>query len=165
MKELPQRVLAVKLRTAIDRAMRHPSPRWRFQVWWLIENNPRGAASSHVAHNLGAARRVWLARFVTNQGRTSLGRTTVIKISSLPPEEQAEWHDYLRRKIEMVRKHHVETIAPQEGAEWTTESLCSYCMHKAKFHDTMGCREYHCSCRSFTLPTVVRGDAVPEKKG
>ena len=58
--EMPQRELSMRLCLAIDRAQRHP--RWGQAVAVLLEENPRGAASSHVTHNLGAARRAWLAR-------------------------------------------------------------------------------------------------------
>jgi len=91
MKELPQRILALELRTAIDRAMARPGARWKFQVWWLIENNPRGAASSHVAHNLGAARRAWLARLAT---------------MLTDPRSLEE---------DMVRKHDIEPTKKTEG--------------------------------------------------
>lgn len=81
--EIPQRVLAVKLRTAIDRAMRHPSTRWVEAVQRLRRENPRGSNSSHVRHNLGAARRAWLARL----------DTMVTDTRSL--------------EVEMVRKHEI----------------------------------------------------------
>jgi hypothetical protein len=64
MTEVPQRRLAIELRIAIDRAMRHESPRWVSAVRHLVRDNPHGVASSHVTHNLGVARRAWLARVV-----------------------------------------------------------------------------------------------------
>lgn len=65
---LPQRTLVYVLRTAIDRAMRHDQERYVEAALRVVDENPRGARSSHVTHNLGATRLAWLrahARDVT----------------------------------------------------------------------------------------------------
>jgi hypothetical protein len=82
--ELPQRVLAVKLRTAIDRAMARPGARWVEAVQRLRRENPHGSTSSHVGHNLGAARRAWLARLDTMENARSLEEDMVRKSETLP---------------------------------------------------------------------------------
>lgn len=56
---LSQRAVAVRLRTAIDRAS-VDGRAWR-TVERLVRTNPRASVSSHVTHNLGD-RRVALAR-------------------------------------------------------------------------------------------------------
>lgn len=62
--ELPQRILAYELRIAIDRCMRSSDQRFVERLQRLVGDNPRGVWSSHVQHNLGVARRAWLARHV-----------------------------------------------------------------------------------------------------
>jgi hypothetical protein len=74
MAELPQRKLAYELRIAIDRAMRSPQPRFLRKVTQLVEENPRGAGSRHVTHNLGRGRRAYLARLAASQNGHSLAR-------------------------------------------------------------------------------------------
>ena len=118
--EMSQRRLAVKLRLAIDREQRHPTSRWHKAVAKLLEENPRGAASSHVAHNLGAARRAWLARVhATHKGLVS---------PSLEKEDT------------MVRKHEIpETKKTAEPPKKPKSDV--------------------------KADAVIRGDAVPNKKG
>ena len=60
----------MELRIAIDRAMRSPQPRWLKAVAALVHENPRGWESSHVRHNVGEARRAFVAQVVTTQGRS-----------------------------------------------------------------------------------------------
>lgn len=67
MPELPQRRLAYELRIAIDRAMRSPQPRHINKLLHLLAANPRGVQSSHVQHNLGVARRAYVAQLVPTQ--------------------------------------------------------------------------------------------------
>lgn len=55
--ELPQRLLALELRFAIDDARQSGRVT---KVRQLLEENPSGARSSHVAHNLGPERMQWL---------------------------------------------------------------------------------------------------------
>lgn len=59
--ELPQRLLALELRYSIDLAVRHPFVN-RERVRRLLFDNPHGAASRHVAHNLGKRRMNWLRK-------------------------------------------------------------------------------------------------------
>jgi hypothetical protein len=60
---LPQRLLAIELRTEIDRARRRP---WDTQAARraldLARSHPDGLRSAHVRHNIGADRLTWLAR-------------------------------------------------------------------------------------------------------
>ena len=168
MTELPQRVLAVKLRTAIDRAMRHPSSRWRFQVWWLMEQNPRGSRSSHVLHNLGAARRAWLAQLDTTAGTRSLEQDVPTTFSSLSDEEQEEWRRYLRKRVAqlygvseeslMVRKH--EIPATEKPAGGPIKPQGEY-MVGEKGEETF----IPTTPGTIVKEQAIRGDAVPEKKG
>lgn len=72
MAELPQRKLAYELRIAVDRAMRSPQPRFVRRVRQLVEENPKGMKSRHVTHNLGVARRAYVARLVASQDGRSL---------------------------------------------------------------------------------------------
>jgi hypothetical protein len=63
---IPQSRLTNELRVAIDRAMYAvdtPQKRASLRVLRrLIEENPRSYVSAHVQHNLGRARRAWLAQ-------------------------------------------------------------------------------------------------------
>ena len=56
----PQRRLALELRYAIDIARKQPSVTNAAKVAELIDSHPHGFLSSHVQHNLGQARVVWL---------------------------------------------------------------------------------------------------------
>ena len=67
MNELPQQVLALELRYAIDIARRVNSEASYARVKKLIEDNPHNVRSRHVEHNLGVGRIEWLKK------RPSLG--------------------------------------------------------------------------------------------
>lgn len=58
---LPQRLLAVVLRTEIDRAIAGDTRAARRAID-LARSNPAGVRSSHVRHNLKPWRLFWLAR-------------------------------------------------------------------------------------------------------
>jgi hypothetical protein len=60
--ELPQRVLALELRYAIDVERKRATAAHFNKVARLIEDNPYGFASRHVRHNLGTERTDWLKR-------------------------------------------------------------------------------------------------------
>lgn len=78
MTELPQRKLAVELRIAIDRAMRSPQQRWYEAIAKLIYENPNGWGSSHVTHNVGEARRAFVAQLLASpRGRSLLDMEAV----------------------------------------------------------------------------------------
>jgi hypothetical protein len=90
-------VLAYELRIAIDRAQR--LPRYLEAVYTLVEENPRGTASSHVRHNLGARRRAWLVTALGwIQEAHSLQMTAVYRIL------EAEMVDGVRhiKKVELI---------------------------------------------------------------
>jgi hypothetical protein len=75
-----QRQLLYELRHAIDRAMRRPSDTQAIaRVQQLLAENPRSASSSHVTHNLGIARRAWLAHLPSSPEGRSLGRFSTEK--------------------------------------------------------------------------------------
>lgn len=69
---LSQRRLVYELRVAIDRvrnaqtASTHTSA--LKEVERLVDQNPSSVQSRFVIHNLGAARRAWLADFTTTRG-------------------------------------------------------------------------------------------------
>ena len=59
---LPQRLLAIELRMAIDRATRRPSDTQAVELALeLAHSHPRAMRSSHVRRNVGRARLAWLA--------------------------------------------------------------------------------------------------------
>lgn len=60
-RELPQRTLALELRYYIDLRFKTPTIA-RDRVRYLLRNHPHGAASRHVAHNLGKRRMDWLRK-------------------------------------------------------------------------------------------------------
>lgn len=64
---MPQRRLSYELRIAIDRCMRSDDRRYGDRLRSLLDDNPRGVWSSHVQHNLGGARRAWLAEFARGE--------------------------------------------------------------------------------------------------
>lgn len=58
---VPQRQLALRLRYHIDCIMRgHDRERHESEVAALALDNPTSLRSSHVAHNVGAARLAWM---------------------------------------------------------------------------------------------------------
>ncbi len=57
---LPQRMLALELRTAIDVAIRLPRADHIDKVRILMEDHPHGSTSRHIEHNLGDRRLGWL---------------------------------------------------------------------------------------------------------
>jgi hypothetical protein len=67
---LPQRLLAIELRTEVDRARRRPwdSNALR-RALGLAQDNPQGLRSEHVRHNVGVARLAWLARAQARAGQ------------------------------------------------------------------------------------------------
>jgi hypothetical protein len=135
MTEIPQRELAIRLRIAIDRAMAEPTARWLAAVARLVQENPRGVASSHVTHNLGAARRAWLARFGARPA------ASFVPFSSLSEDELMEWTSYLERKITAL-----------EGA-------------MVRKNDTPQTTKSEPRPKPKDEGTPIRGDAVPTKKG
>lgn len=64
--QMSQRRLVEELRIAIDqaRAKAEPPPSAIDRVSELVTHNPKGVRAIHVQHNLGRARRVWLADFL-----------------------------------------------------------------------------------------------------
>lgn len=59
---LSQRLLAIELRTTIDRAVRRPwDTNARRRAIELAATHPRGMRSAHVRHNVKAYRLAWLA--------------------------------------------------------------------------------------------------------
>lgn len=61
MRRLPQRLLAIELRTEIDRALAGDRQAERRAVRLALDN-PDGVRASHVRHNLKEWRLTWLAR-------------------------------------------------------------------------------------------------------
>jgi hypothetical protein len=59
---LSQRVLAVVLRTEIDRARRRQDPNALGRAIALASEHPHGVESTYVRHNVGSDRLAWLAR-------------------------------------------------------------------------------------------------------
>lgn len=58
MRKMPQRILLLELKAAIDTAIR--TNKWD-RVDVLVSDNAQAMESSHIRHNLGARRRTWLA--------------------------------------------------------------------------------------------------------
>jgi len=154
MTEMTQRRLAIELRIAIDRAMRHESPRWVNAVRRLVRDNPHGVASSHVAHNLGAARRAWLARLDTKPeqplvGDIGFGYRILEEHYESDGTRVIDKAELFSIGDDMVRKHEIpETKKTAE--EKVREEIPV--KEKPQGGEVKG-------------DAVIRGDARPEKKG
>lgn len=64
--QMSQRRLVEELRISIDsvRSKAHPPATAMQRVSELVNGNPKGVQAIHVLHNLGRARREWLADFL-----------------------------------------------------------------------------------------------------
>lgn len=59
--DLAQRNFVLRLRFAIDTAVKYPSKRNREEAVALAQSQPAALRSAHVRHNLGKARWNWLS--------------------------------------------------------------------------------------------------------
>jgi hypothetical protein len=142
--QMPQAQLAQELRHAIDRARRRPSDtRAVTRVLDLLRDNPRSAASTHVAHNLGSTRLAWLAARAGG-----------------PPWDPSDDRSLGPKEVPMVRDNpDLQKTVTNVGPDQQDQAREIAQEHAKAVADEVGRHQEQ------AVPTTIRGDAEPEKKG